>query len=139
MGPRGSPSPAEVMLDATRATLRAGRLPPGEVIKRQLNALADVGYHLEPHLDDDGAELMLGAAKRALRSGHLTPSAVIAHQLQAVSASGHAFVREGDEGGGRCESFEWGPSSFRACARCGLSYWKHPGGVGPVGGAHRRR
>lgn len=131
-------TPAEVMLDAAKTNLRAGRFPPGEVIRRQLDALDRAGYHLEPPLADAGADLLLQAAKRALRAGHFSPAAVISRQLVAVGESGHSFVKDGEHVHGRCESYVWGPESFEACARCGLSYWKHPGNAGHGGGAHRQ-
>lgn len=132
------PTPADVMLEATRTTLRAGRLPPAEVIRRQLDALDGAGYRLEPQLDDGGAELMLTAAKRALLAGHFTPAGVISRQLAAVEAAGHCFVGGVAVNRNGCASFEWGPDSFAGCARCGVSYWKHPGSAGHARGAHRR-
>lgn len=135
---RPGSTPAEVMLYAARANLRAGRFPPGEVIRRQLDALDDAGYHLEPRLDDRGAELLLHAAKRALRAGYFSPAAVVGRQLAAVGEAGHSFVREGEEDRRRCESYVWGPDSFDACVRCGISYWKHPGSAGHARGAHRQ-
>lgn len=131
-------TPADVMLDAAKANLRAGRFPPGEVIRRQLDALDEAGYRLEPPVDDRGAALLLHAARRALRAGHFTPAAVIARQLAAVGEAGHSFVRDGEDDHRRCESYEWGPDSFEACSRCGISYWKHPGSAGHARGAHRQ-
>lgn len=146
MGAVNERSPSDVMLEATRATLRAGRFPPGEVIRRQLEALADAGYRLEPQLEDSGAALMLAAARRAIRTAHFAPGAVIARQLDAVGAAGHAFVRRGEDSyirlaDGRrtpCPTFQWGPDSFEACARCGRSYWHHAEGAIRARGAHRR-
>jgi len=132
------PTPAEVMLEATMATLRAGRFPPGRVIQRQLDALAAAGYRLEPHLDDGGAALMLGATKRAFRLGSFTPAVVIARQLAAVTDAGYVFVRRSDGGPTACASFQWGPQSFDACARCGLSFWRHTEGADHAKGSHRR-
>lgn len=129
-------SPAEVVLEATRASLRGGRLLSAAVIERQLAALAEAGYSLQPRRYDDGADLMLKAARRALRGGHFAPAAVVERQLAALEEAGHTFVLTG---GTACESFEWGPDSFEACATCGASYWKHAEGAGRVKGAHRHR
>ena len=130
-------TPADVMMEAAKTNLRAGRFPPGEVIRRQLGALDEAGYRLEPPVDDHGAALLLHAARRALRAGHFTPAAVIARQLAAVGEAGHSFVRD-RETRSRCESYEWGPDSFEACAQCRISYWKHPGSAGHARGAHRQ-
>ncbi|MEP6697462.1 MAG: hypothetical protein ABJA34_11380 [Pseudonocardiales bacterium] len=129
--------PAEVMLDATRATLRTGRIMSGAVIRQQLDALATAGYELQPRLHDDGASLLLKAARRAFRSGHFSPSVVVAQQLAAVNDAGRSFVRNGEGRRSACEKFEWGPESFEACANCGWSYWKHAESVDRGKGAHR--
>lgn len=133
-----SPTPAEVILDAARTSLRAGRLPRREVIARQLDALAQSGYRLEPHLDDGGAALMLSAAKRAFRTGRLAPAAVVARQLAAIRDAGHAFVSRDEAARPACASFQWGPESFDACAGCGQSFWQHAEGRGHAKAAHRR-
>ena len=134
---RQPPGPKEVMLEATLTALRAGRFPPAEVIRRQLDALSDAGYRIEPHLDDGGAALMLAAAKRAFRSGLMAPATVVARQLAAIDEAGHSFLRR-REPVVACESFCWGPQSFDACARCGLSFWRHAASAGHAKGAHRR-
>lgn len=131
-------TPAEIMLEATRANLRSGRLPPALVITRQLDALTEAGYRLQPHLDDGGAALMLTAAKLAFRSGRFAPAAVIARQLAAVADAGYGFVWRGESTPAACASFQWGPESFDACAGCGQSFWKHAEGAGHPKGAHRR-
>lgn len=125
------------MLEATKTALRAGRFPPAEVIRRQLDALAEAGYRLEPHLDDGGAALMLAATKRAFLSGRMAPGTVVARQLLAIEEAGYAFVRR-SEAAVACESFRWGPKSFDSCVRCGLSFWRHDEGAGHAKGSHRR-
>jgi len=126
------------MLDSAKASLRAGRLPPADVVRRQLDALADAGYRLEPHLDDGGDVLMLGAAKRAFRTGHLAPAFVVDRQLAAVADAGFALARRGVSGRAACASFQWGPDSFEACGQCGQSFWRHVEGIGHAKGTHRR-
>lgn len=130
--------PRTVMLEATRTALRAGRFPPAEVVRRQLDALAETGYRLRPHLDDGGAALLLTAAKRAFRSGRVAPAAVVARQLADLEAAGYTFVLS-SESAAACESFVWGPQSFDACARCGVSFWRHAEATGHGHGSHRRR
>ncbi len=132
-----APEPKVVMTEATMTALRAGRFPPAEVIRRQLDALAEAGYRLKPHLDDGGAALMLTATKRAFQSGRVAPATVVARQLAAIEEAGYAFVRR-SEAAVACESFRWGPQSFDSCARCGLSFWRHADGAGHAKGSHRR-
>jgi len=129
--------PAEVMLEAAKAALRSGRFPR-EVIRRQLDALTEAGYRLEPHLDDGGAALMLAAAKRTFRAAHFAPAVVTERQLAAISEAGYVFVRRRQGGRTACPSFQWGPQSFDACERCGLTFWKHAEGIDHPRGAHRR-
>lgn len=125
-------------MQATRATLRSGRVISAGVIRRQLDALASAGYELQPRLYDDGAELLLQAARRSFRSGHFSPAAVVARQLRAVEQQHREFVLVGEDRRCACETFEWGPDSFQACSRCGWSYWKHAESSGVRSrGAHR--
>ncbi len=130
-------SPAEVMLEATRATLRTGRIMSAAVIRHQLDALATAGYQMQPRHYDDGAAVLLKAAHRAFRGGHFSPAVVVARQLAALGEDGRTFVLSGEAHRSACESFEWGPESFEACARCGWSYWKHAESVDRGKGAHR--
>lgn len=137
----GPQSPAEVMLEATRATLRSGRVMSAAVIRQQIDALAAAGYQMTPRFYDDGAAVLLKAARRAFRRGHFSPAAVVARQIAAIEEEGRAFIRNGEDNRLPCESFEWGPDSFEACSRCGWSYWKHDesqdGTKGRGKGAHR--
>jgi hypothetical protein len=126
------------MLEATRATLRSGRIMSAAVIRHQIDALAAAGYRLEPRPEDEGAALMLKAARRAFRSGHFAPAVVVAQEVAALADAGHAFVASAGGLRTACVSFEWGPESFEACDRCGWSYWKHAEAVTRAKGAHRR-
>jgi hypothetical protein len=119
------PTPAEVMLDATRSTLRAGRVGPRQVTKHQVDALTAAGYRLLPALDDGGAALLLATAKRAFRSGRFRPADVIDLQLDELAAAGHTFELVGADQDAACDEFAWGPNSFESCEVCGLSFWRH--------------
>ena len=133
-----APTAAEVMIGATNATLRAGRLPPKAVINAQLDALFAAGFRIEPHRDDGGAALLLAAVKSAFRSARFAPAAVVPLELVALSRAGHAFVPGAAREAAACQSFRWGPRSFEACADCGRSFWEHHEGTGHHGRAHRR-
>lgn len=118
-------TPAEVMLEATKNTLRTGRMAPAQVVNQQLEALAAAGYRLRPVLSDGGAALLLATAKRAFWSGRFRPAEVIAVQLEELAAAGHSFeIRYGSEDTA-CDEFVWGPDSFESCEECGLSFWRH--------------
>ncbi|MBA3339022.1 MAG: hypothetical protein H0T54_04620 [Geodermatophilaceae bacterium] len=119
------PTPAEVMLEATKSTLRTGRMGPAQVTRHQLDALIDAGYVLRPLLDDGGAALLLATAKRAFWSGRFRPADVIALQLEELAAEGHVFEFQTDEDVTPCDEFVWGPNSFDSCEECGLSFWRH--------------
>ncbi|MGI8722247.1 MAG: hypothetical protein ACR2JG_08455 [Geodermatophilaceae bacterium] len=119
------PTPAEVMLEATRASLRTGRMKPAVVTRQQLDALADAGYHLRPVMDDGGAAFLLATAKRAFRSGRFRPADVVIMQLDELAAAGHFFELSGATDSAACDEFAWGPDSFESCAQCGLSFWRH--------------
>ncbi|MDQ4037658.1 MAG: hypothetical protein M3313_04745 [Actinomycetota bacterium] len=119
------PTPAEVMLGATKATLRTGRVGPAQVVKQQLDALTAAGYRLSPEPGDGGSAMLLATAKRAFWSGRFRPAEVIAVQLGELAAAGFYFdLRNGQEGVA-CDEFAWGPDSFESCAECGLSFWRH--------------
>jgi hypothetical protein len=122
------PLPAEVMLEATRSTLRTGRMGPRQVINQQLDALTAAGYRLRPVLGDGGASLLLATAKRAFRSGRFRPADVIALQLDELAAAGHSFELLNTDQAAACAEFAWGPDSFEACEDCGLSFWRHGDG-----------
>ncbi|PZS36206.1 MAG: hypothetical protein DLM59_01665 [Pseudonocardiales bacterium] len=132
-----SPTPADVMLEATRASLRTGRVMSAAVIRHQLDALAAAGYVIQPRFYDDGAAVLLKAARRAFRGGHFSPSVVVEQQIAAVEQEGRAFVQSGEDRRSACDAFEWGPASFEACSRCAWSYWKHAESAGRRKGAHR--
>lgn len=118
-------TPAEVMLEATRSTLRSGRMGPAQVVKQQLDALAAAGYRLSPDPGDAGAAMLLASAKRAFWAGRFRPAEVIALQLDELAAAGYYFnYGDGDEGAA-CDDFVWGPDSFDSCELCGLSFWRH--------------
>ncbi len=119
------PAPAEVMLGATRSTLRSGRMGPSQVVRRQLDALAAAGYRLSPDPGDGGWAILLATAKRAFRSGRFRPADVIALQLDELAAAGFYFDAGGWDEGGACADFVWGPDSFDSCEECGLSFWRH--------------
>lgn len=117
------PTPAEVMLGATKATLRTGRLAPAQVVRQQLNALAAVGYRLLPEPGDGGSAMLVATVKRAFWSGRFRPAVVIAVQLDELAAAGFYFDLQDD--GGACDDFVWGPDSYDSCEECGLSFWRH--------------
>ncbi len=119
------PTPAEVMLEATRASLRSGRMKPAVVTQQQLEALFDAGYRLRPDLEDGGAALLHATAKRAFRSGRFRPTDVIVMQLDELAAAGHYFELQDGTESEACAEFAWGPDSFESCADCGLSFWRH--------------
>lgn len=119
------PTPAEVMLAATKNTLRTGRMAPARVVTEQLEALTNAGYRLVPTPSDGGAELLLATAKRAFWAGHFRPAEVIALQLEELGAAGHYFESVLGREGGPCDDFVWGPNSFESCEECGLSFWRH--------------
>ncbi len=125
------PTPAEVMLAATRSTLRSGRMGPAQVTQQQLDALREAGYRLRPSLADDGASILLTSAKRAFRSGRFRPMDVINVQLDELDRAGHYFVPTGTEDSIACDEFAWGPNSFESCEECGLSFWRHGEGDPP--------
>ena len=119
------PTPAEVMLGATRSTLRSGRMGPGQVVKQQVDALGTAGYRLRPDPGDGGVALLLTTAKRAFRSGRFRPAEIIALQLDELAAAGYQFEFGDRNEGGACADFVWGPDSFDSCEECGLSFWRH--------------
>lgn len=119
------PTPAEVMLEATKSTLRSGRMGPAQVVKQQLDALATAGFRLSPQPGDGGSAMLLATAKRAFWSGRFRPAEVIALQLDELAAAGFFFdFTDGNEGAA-CGDFVWGPDSFDSCEECGLSFWRH--------------
>ena len=119
------PTPAEVMLEATRSTLRTGRVAPAQVTRQQLDALTAAGFHLRPGLEDGGAALLLATAKDAFWSGRFRPADVIAMQLAELAQAGHVFEYQDPHNATVCDEFVWGPDSFESCAECGLSFWRH--------------
>lgn len=123
------PTAAEVMLGATKSTLRTGRMGPAQVTRRQLDALTAAGYRLSPMLEDGGAGILLATAKRAFWAGRFRPADVIALQLQELAAAGHFFElhQAADDAANdtACAEFVWGPNSFDSCEECGLSFWSH--------------
>ncbi|MDQ3578238.1 MAG: hypothetical protein M3381_00335 [Actinomycetota bacterium] len=119
------PTPAEVMLEATKASLRSGRMKPAVVTRHQLDALADAGYRLHPVIEDGGAALLLATAKKAFRSGRFRPADVVVMQLDELAAAGHFFELSRGSDSAACDEFAWGPDSFESCAECGLSFWRH--------------
>ena len=119
------PTPAEVMLAATRSTLRTGRMAPAQVIKHQLDALSAAGYSLRPVMGDGGATMLRTSAKRAFWAGRFRPAEVIALQLDDLAAAGHTFELVHAQEATACDDFVWGPNSFDSCEECGLSFWRH--------------
>ena len=120
------PTPAEVMLAATKATLRSGRMKPTLVTRQQLAALTDAGYRLRPVLEDGGSAFLLATAKRAFRAGRFRPADVVIMQLEELAAAGHFFEQsQAVDSAAACDEFAWGPDSFESCAECGLSFWRH--------------
>ncbi len=119
------PSPAEVMLEATRATLKSGRMAPAQVTRQQLDALTAAGYRLRPVLDDGGHGMLLKTAKRAFWSGRFRPAEVINLQLRELEAEGYTFELVNASDATACAEFVWGPNSFDSCEECGLSFWRH--------------
>ncbi len=119
------PTPAEVMLEATKVTLKGGRMAPAQVTKRQLEALVDAGYGLRPEVDDGGHAMLLATAKKAFWSGRFRPAEVIAMQLDELDAAGYSFEPVDGMDATACDEFVWGPNSFDSCEECGLSFWRH--------------
>ncbi len=113
------------MLEATKATLRTGRVAPAQVTRHQLEALTAAGYHLNPMMEDGGAALLLATAKDAFWSGRFRPAEVIALQLEELASAGHFFEYHDPNDMTACDEFVWGPQSFESCEECGLSFWRH--------------
>lgn len=124
------------MLEATRTTLRSGRLSPAQVTQQQLGALTATGYRLRPALADEGASILLATAKRAFRGGRFRPADVIAMQLDALASAGHSYQLLGSSDSQACEEFGWGPNSFESCEECGLSFWRHGENATSDGGSY---
>jgi len=124
-------TPADVMLAATKSTLRSGRMSPAQVTRQQLDALRAAGYRLQPSLADEGAAILLASAKRAFWSGRFRPMDVIITQLDELAGAGHHFVSTGMDDSLACDEFVWGPNSFESCEECGLSFWRHGEGEAP--------
>jgi len=118
-------TPAEVMLGATKSTLRTGKLAPAQVVKRQLDALAAAGYQLTPEPGDGGSAMLLATAKRAFWSRRFRPADVIAAQLEDLAEAGYYFDSRQRGEGAACADFVWGPDSYDSCEECGLSFWRH--------------
>lgn len=125
------PTPAEVMLTATKTGLRSGRMAPAQVIQHQLAALRNAGYRLRPSLSDGGAAILLSSAKEAFWSGRFRPMSVIIAQLNELERAGHRFELAGPDDSAACDEFAWGPNSFESCEVCSLSFWRHGEGDAP--------
>ncbi len=113
------------MLEATRSTLRSGRMGPAQVTRQQLEALTEAGYQLRPTVNDGGHSMLLATAKRAFRSGRFRPAEVINMQLHQLEAEGYMFELVDAADVAACDEFVWGPNSFDSCEECGLSFWRH--------------
>lgn len=125
------PTPADLMLEATKSALRSGKVKPAQVTRQQLDALTTAGYRLRPVLSDGGAAILLATAKRAFWTGRFRPADVIPMQLADLAAAGHTFELLSAGEAGACDEFVWGPDSFESCEECGLSFWRHGEGAAP--------